>query len=208
MTAVFSRVDPARRIASLAGLCSLALIAGALFFQYGVGVKPCEMCHWQRWPHLAAAVAALVIAPLLKTGSRVALMVATAFVLLGLLATYQMGMLNVWQAQLLAAIVAGLFISPAWTGNARRLTWTVIGLIAISGLIGAYQTGMQLHILPGPSSCTGHRFILGSNMVPDVQCDVLTPSQVVFGLSLASYNAIFSLLIAFVAGVLLLKKRA
>ena len=38
-------------VAALAGAYSLAMILGALFFQYVLGVLPCEMCHWQRWPH-------------------------------------------------------------------------------------------------------------------------------------------------------------
>jgi len=36
-----------------------ALIAGALGSQYLGGLFPCEMCHWQRWPHYAAIVVAL-----------------------------------------------------------------------------------------------------------------------------------------------------
>ena len=47
------------KIAILAGSYSLAMILGALFFQYGLGVLPCEMCHWQRWPHDGAIVAGL-----------------------------------------------------------------------------------------------------------------------------------------------------
>lgn len=43
-------------IASLAGLGSAAMLAGALFFQYVVGLAPCELCIWQRWPHLAAVI--------------------------------------------------------------------------------------------------------------------------------------------------------
>lgn len=39
----------------IAGMGSLALLAGALFFQYVLGLAPCELCLWQRWPHLAAA---------------------------------------------------------------------------------------------------------------------------------------------------------
>ena len=150
---------PANRIALGAGLGSLALIAGALYFQYVIGVKPCEMCHWQRWPHIAAAILGIAAVPFFPRAQQ------------------------------------------------RNLAFLVVLLIAISGLIGAYQTGMQMHLLPGPSSCSGHRFIIGSNMVPDVQCDQLTPNQIVFGLSLASYNAIFSLLVATVAGIALLRNR-
>jgi disulfide bond formation protein DsbB len=43
-------------IAFALGATSLALILGALGFQYLDGIPPCEMCHWQRWPHIAAAV--------------------------------------------------------------------------------------------------------------------------------------------------------
>ena len=36
-----------------------ALMAGALGSQFIGGLFPCEMCHWQRWPHEAAIVLAL-----------------------------------------------------------------------------------------------------------------------------------------------------
>lgn len=36
-----------------------ALLAGAYYFQYVVGLPPCEMCWWQRWPHFAAIALAL-----------------------------------------------------------------------------------------------------------------------------------------------------
>lgn len=47
-----------------AGGGSLALLAGAFFFQ-ALGWAPCQMCLWQRWPHGAAIVIAalLVLSP-------------------------------------------------------------------------------------------------------------------------------------------------
>ncbi len=33
---------------------SAALLLGALGFQYIGGLPPCDLCIWQRWPHLAA----------------------------------------------------------------------------------------------------------------------------------------------------------
>ncbi len=42
----------------LATAGSAALIAGAFLFQY-MGYLPCQMCHWQRWPHYAAIVIGL-----------------------------------------------------------------------------------------------------------------------------------------------------
>lgn len=50
----------AERIAIALGLVSLALILGALGFQYIGGYPPCEMCMWQRYPHFAAIAVGLV----------------------------------------------------------------------------------------------------------------------------------------------------
>jgi len=138
------------------GVGALALLLGALGFQYIGGIKPCEMCHWQRWPHIAAALVGIIGVALAKD-------------------------------------------------KARALAWAAVALVAVSGAIGLYQSGMQWGILPGPASCTGHRFVLGSNVIPDVQCDVVTWS--LFGLSLATYNAIFSFLIAGAAGFGLVKSQ-
>lgn len=44
----------------LAGLGSAGLLIGALISQYIGGLAPCPMCLWQRWPHLAAIVIALI----------------------------------------------------------------------------------------------------------------------------------------------------
>ena len=146
----------ADNIALGVGLGSLALILGALGFQYIGGIVPCEMCHWQRWPHIAAAIIGIVVVALARD-------------------------------------------------KARALAWLAVALVLASGLIGLYQSGMQWGILPGPSSCSGHRFVIGSNMTADVQCDVVTWQ--LFGLSLAAYNAIFSFLIAGLGGFALLKAK-
>ena len=146
----------ADNIALGVGLGSLALILGALGFQYIGGIVPCEMCHWQRWPHIAAALIGIVVVALARD-------------------------------------------------KARALAWLAVALVLASGLIGLYQSGMQWGILPGPSSCSGHRFVIGSNMTADVQCDVVTWQ--LFGLSLAAYNAIFSFLIAGLGGFALLKAK-
>jgi disulfide bond formation protein DsbB len=38
---------------------SLALLLGALVFQYLGGMAPCKLCLWQRWPHAAAVAIGL-----------------------------------------------------------------------------------------------------------------------------------------------------
>lgn len=47
------------KLGLLAALGSGALLGGAFYFQYVVGLAPCEMCHWQRWPHMVAIGAGL-----------------------------------------------------------------------------------------------------------------------------------------------------
>ena len=141
------------------GTGALALLLGALGFQYFAHLPPCEMCHWQRWPYIAAAV-------------------------------------------------LGLVIVSVWKRDARLLAILTIVLIAVSGLIGAYQAGMQWGILPGPETCTvAHAYVMGSNAPPpEISCNAVTWS--LFGLSLAAYNAMFAFLIAGTGVFLLSRKHA
>lgn len=38
----------------LVALAAAGTLALVLVAQYGFGLPPCEMCHWQRWPYIAA----------------------------------------------------------------------------------------------------------------------------------------------------------
>src|ERR1700749_5095135 len=58
------------QIAMMVGAGAAALILGALGFQYLAHLPPCEMCHWQRWPHIAAAVIGLAFVPFLHKNAR------------------------------------------------------------------------------------------------------------------------------------------
>ena len=58
----------------LALLIPAALLAGAWGFQLIGHLYPCEMCHWQRWPHYAALpIALLAFVPGMPQRSLVAL---------------------------------------------------------------------------------------------------------------------------------------
>src|SRR5579863_9424506 len=106
------------QIARMMGAGALALLLGALGFQYLAHLAPCEMCHWQRWPYIAAAA-------------------------------------------------IGLLGASVWKKDARSLAIITIALVALSGLIGAYQAGMQLGLLPGPEGCTvDHPYVIGSGAPP------------------------------------------
>jgi disulfide bond formation protein DsbB len=58
--AFLQRLPVPSQLGLLAVLGSGALLGGALYFQYVMGLAPCEMCHWQRWPHIAAIAAGLL----------------------------------------------------------------------------------------------------------------------------------------------------
>ncbi len=80
----------------------LALLGGALGSQYFGGLHPCEMCYWQRWPHGAAIVLALLsfTAPAGSAPSR-------ALVLLAALAIAISGAIGVYHAGVEAKIFEG-----------------------------------------------------------------------------------------------------
>lgn len=81
-------------LAFLAGLGSAALLGGALFFQYVVGLAPCQLCVWQRWPHLVAVVIGLLVwfVPAAWVMALGAMAVATS----GVLGVYHTGVERGW----------------------------------------------------------------------------------------------------------------
>lgn len=60
-------LDHPRRLILAIGLASLALIAGAWYFELVVGLKPCKLCLEQRAPHYAAIGLAAVAALFART---------------------------------------------------------------------------------------------------------------------------------------------
>jgi len=51
-----------RGIALAIALASIVTIAAALYYEYVVGLQPCLLCLYQRWPHYAAIPIALGVA--------------------------------------------------------------------------------------------------------------------------------------------------
>jgi disulfide bond formation protein DsbB len=140
-----------RQAALIAFLLPLALLAGAWGSQLIGGLYPCEMCHWQRWPHYAALVPGLV----------------------GLIAAPRISK----PAVLIAAL-----------------------LIAVSGVIGVLHAGVEYGWWQGFTACTSTVHFSGGSAAdrlrdlmaaPMVRCD--RPQWTLGGVSLAGFNALFSL---------------
>jgi len=95
---------PAPRLARLiALLLPLALLGGALGSQYLGGLTPCEMCYWQRYPHAAAILlAVLAFASQAESGK------ARLFTLLAALAIAVSGAIGVYHAGVELGIFEGL----------------------------------------------------------------------------------------------------
>ncbi|MHA6718350.1 disulfide bond formation protein B [Sphingomonas sp. RS6] len=134
----------------IALLLPVALLGGALASQFVGGLVPCEMCVWQRWPHLAAIVVALL-----------------SFVV------------RVRPATTMLVLFAG-------------------ALIAVSGAIGVFHAGVEYHWWQGITACTAApthgspmEMLTEALRRPLVRCDV--PQWQLLGISLAGFNAIFSL---------------
>ncbi|GEQ99503.1 hypothetical protein JCM17845_01270 [Iodidimonas gelatinilytica] len=62
MTDLIAKKHPAT-LPTLLALAAAAMLAGALFFEHGMGLAPCKLCHWQRLPYYLAL--ALFIPPLI-----------------------------------------------------------------------------------------------------------------------------------------------
>ena len=152
-------MTPFAKARALALLVPTSLMVGALGSQYIGGLYPCEMCHWQRWPHDAAIVVALF-----SFGTR-------------------------------------------RDGVARLLVGLAALAIFISGAIGVFHAGVEYGWWPGITTCattasgTTLEAILNA---PIIRCD--TPQWTLLGISLAGFNALFSIGTALVIAILMLRR--
>jgi disulfide bond formation protein DsbB len=99
-----------------------------------------------------------------------------------------------------AAIILGAlaFTAPATSRRSRNLVLLAALAIAISGLIGVYHAGVELKIFEGFTTCTStakaastQELLKQLMKVPLIRCDQIQWS--LFGISMAGWNAIFSL---------------
>jgi len=99
-------------------------------------------------------------------------------------------------AALVPAVLA--FTAPAPSSRSRALVLLAAVAIAVSGGIGAYQAGVELHIFEGFTTCTSTAHgtstadLLKQIMAaPLVRCDEIQWSWL--GISMAGWNAIVSI---------------
>ena len=73
----------------------LALLTGAYISQYVFGLYPCEMCWWQRYPHFAAVVLA-VLAFILPFRRALVILAAVAIAVSGAIGAFHAGVEYGW----------------------------------------------------------------------------------------------------------------
>jgi disulfide bond formation protein DsbB len=92
-----------------------ALLAGALGSQYLGGLHPCEMCHWQRWPHYAAVALALIAYLMRGSADR-----GRSFVWLAALAILTSGLIGAYHAGVELGIFEGFTQCTSSAGGSTQ----------------------------------------------------------------------------------------
>lgn len=121
-------------------ILSVAIVGGALIAQYWGGLRPCELCLYERWPYYATVALVVVALVIGRRGvSRAALMLAGLIFLAGaVLAFYHVGVEQHWFAGPTActsttlgagsveALRQQLLATP--TVRCDEIQWSVFGL--------------------------------------------------------------------------------
>ncbi|MBB6427992.1 disulfide bond formation protein B [Sphingopyxis sp. JAI128] len=147
---------PSRLAAPVVALLApLLLYGGALVSQYGFGLHPCEMCYWQRWPHQAAILLAL-LALLLRRNDRAmrifTLLAAVAIAISGAIGVFHAGVeYGFWEGITTCATGAGGPVTLDSIMNAPLIRcdtaqWTLFG-ISLAGFNAIFSAGAAALVL-------------------------------------------------------------
>ncbi len=154
-------------------------------------------------------------APALFAGSVSAALLLGAFgsQYLGGLAPCEMCIWQRWPhgAAVLFGLIGGWLVArrvlPAELARALAIL-AILGLV-ISGAIGVFHAGVEWKLWPGPSECTGIGYVPGRDDFKPLQIVRCDEAQWrLLGISLAGYNAVFSLGAAALAYLMLKRARA
>ena len=140
----------------IALLLPLTLIGGALASQYLGGLYPCEMCHWQRWPHYAAIAFAALSFVVPRTSGKRALIVLAGVAILasGLIGVFHAGVEYHWWQGITACantlgatggdLLAAIVRQPVVRCDVPQ--WTFLG-VSLAGFNAILSIGGALAVL-------------------------------------------------------------
>ncbi|WP_260580873.1 disulfide bond formation protein B [Sphingopyxis sp. PET50] len=133
----------------------LLLYGGALVSQFGFGLHPCEMCYWQRWPHQAAIVLALLALLLRRNNGAMrtlTLLAAAAIAISGAIGVFHAGVeYGWWEGLTTCSTSAAGPVSLDDIMNAPIVRcdvpqWT-LGGISLAGFNAIFSFGAALLVL-------------------------------------------------------------
>lgn len=146
---------PLARLIAL--LTPVLLLGGAYASQYLGGLHPCEMCWWQRYPHMAAiplAGAAYLTKRRPRTSTLLTALAALAIAISGGIGLFHAGVEYGWWQGLTACaatpaagsgdILAAIMAAPITRCDVAP--WTLLG-ISLAGYNGLLSVGAALAIL-------------------------------------------------------------
>lgn len=148
----------------LVALAAAGTLALVLIAQYGFGLPPCEMCHWQRWPHIAALVFGLGALLLPRWRAQLLGLAALSFAITGGIGVFHAGVewkwwqgltscsstttassLDALRAQLMAAPVVRCDEAAIRVLGLSMAGWNALwsAALAIFALLAAKRAGEQ-----------------------------------------------------------------
>lgn len=102
--------EPLRLASLLALAVPAALLGGALIAEHGFGLPPCEMCWWQRYPHILAVALAVsaLLAGRAATARMLVMSAALAILVSGLIGGFHAGVEYGWWSGLTRCTASGV----------------------------------------------------------------------------------------------------
>lgn len=139
----------------LALLLPAGLIGGALISQFWFGLFPCEMCHWQRWPHYAAMLIALLAfaVPVNRGRAVFVALAALAIATSGAIGVFHAGVEYGWWAGLTSCSAPGsgsledIFNAPLTRCDVAPWTMLGISLAGFNAILSLAGAGLILTLL-------------------------------------------------------------
>jgi disulfide bond formation protein DsbB len=146
-------MEPSLKLAQRLALgIPAVLLAGAYVSEYGFGLYPCEMCWWQRYPHFAAVLLALVSTTVRPTALWIGL-AGVAILVSGAIGVFHAGVEYDWWEGITACTGA-----PGASGGdpleailaaplvrCDQPAWTLMG-VSLAGLNALISIGAALAI--------------------------------------------------------------
>lgn len=146
--------DALTRASMLAVLLPAVLLGGALASQHLGGLVPCEMCLWQRWPHYAALVLAMVAFAVSPLRRPLTILAGLAIAVSGAIGVFHAGVEYHWWEGITACtsplgngggdVLATILAAPVIRCDVAQWTLAGISLAGFNAILSLGGAGVIL----------------------------------------------------------------